>query len=185
MDQLILVTGNKKKAIETQAILNIPLKVFDMDLNEIQETDLHFVARHKLKQAFNIVNKPLIIDDVGLYINAWNDFPGPLVKWVLKAGGGNASVLLKMLEGEKDRSAYAKLIIGYHDGKKEHYFEGKVKGTIADSIRGHNGFGWDPVFIPDGSSKTYAEMKPSEKAKFSHRGKALQKLRQHLQTNYI
>lgn len=182
MDRLVFVTGNQQKVIETQAILNVPLEIANIDLDEIQETDLNKVAVHKLKQAFDLVKKPVIIDDVGLYINVWNNFPGPLVKWILKSDGGSANLLLRMLEGESDRSAYAKLIIGYHDGQNEHYFEGKVNGTIAGSIRGNNGFGWDPVFIPNGSSKTYAEMDPNEKAKVSHRGKALKKLSHHLQT---
>lgn len=180
MKTLTFVTGNKRKAIETEQILGVPLEIVSIDLEEIQETQLEKVALHKLEQAYEITKKPVIIDDVGLYIEEWNGFPGPLIKWILSAGDGNASMLLKMMQGLQNRIAKAQLIVGLHDGEKAHLFSGEVTGTIADSMRGENGFGWDSVFIPDGFSKTYAEMTLDEKAEISHRRKALNKLKVHL-----
>ena len=180
MQNITLVTGNKAKAKETESILGFPLKVLDIDLAEIQETNLEKIALHKLEEAFRKVKAPVIVDDVGLYINAWGDFPGPFIKWILKASGGSASLLLKLLEGEKNRSATARLAIGYHDGKKSHIFIGETEGSISREIRGENGFGWDPVFIPKGFSKTYAEMTPSEKKEISHRRRGLDKLKNFL-----
>ena len=175
-DKITFVTGNKAKAREVERILNIPLEISEIDIQEIQEIDLEKVALNKLNQAFEIVKSPVIIDDISLEIHAWKGFPGPLIKWVLKTESGTAKLLLKLLENEPNRKATAKLAIGFHDGKTPRLFIGSIDGTIAEEIRGENGFGWDPVFVPTGESKTFAEMSPSEKDKISHRKKALDKL---------
>lgn len=181
--KITFVTGNEFKAKETGEILDIDLEISQIDLVEIQEMDLEKVALHKLNQAFEILKKPVLIDDVSFEIQAWNSFPGPLVKWILKAGNG-PSLILKLLEGEKDRRAKARLAIGFHDGEKPHLFFGEVNGVVADSIRGDNGFGWDRVFIPEGYSQTFAEMPSELKNSISHRGLALEKLHNFLKTNY-
>jgi non-canonical purine NTP pyrophosphatase (RdgB/HAM1 family) len=185
LDSLTLVSGNKKKSQEVERILNIPITTKELDLDEIQELDLEKVAIHKINQAYEIVKSPVIVDDVSFEVKAWNGFPGPLIKWLLKASGGdNASVMLKMLEGVSDREVVAKLAIGFHDGKGAKVFIGESKGIIAPEIRGENGFGWDPVFIPEGYNQTFAQMIPEEKDKVSHRGRALAKLHDFLQSNY-
>ncbi len=185
MNKITFVTGNKAKAREVSRILNIPLEISEIELDEIQEIDLEKIALHKLNQAFELVKGPVIIDDVSVEIEAWNNFPGPLIKWLLKAGNnGNASTLLKMLKGEKNRKAKARLAVGFHDGKTARLFIGEVKGEIAPEIRGENGFGWDPVFIPQGHTETFAEMPEKEKDTISHRGRALQKLSDFLKNNY-
>lgn len=181
--KIVLVTGNKFKAKETEEILNIEIQISDIGLDEIQDSDLEKVALHKLNQAFDLIKKPVMIDDVSFEIEAWNNFPGPLIKWILKAGKG-PSLILKLLEGEKNRKAVAKLAIGFHDGKKPRIFFGETKGTIAHEIRGDNGFGWDRVFIPDGYSQTFAEMDSKLKNSISHRGNALGKFNDFLKSNY-
>ncbi len=173
--KIVFATGNKAKVKETQEILKFDIEISSIELDEIQEINLEKVAMHKLNQAFEIVKKPVIIDDVSFSVNAWNGFPGPLIKWILQAGNG-PSLLLKMLEGEKNREAVASLAIGFHDGKKPRLFFGEAKGKIAKEIRGDNGFGWDRVFIPDGYDETYAEMDPKLKNSISHRSIALNKL---------
>lgn len=178
--KITLVTSNKAKARDIQKILGFPISVANIELDEIQETDLKKIAMHKINEAFRKIGSPVIIDDVGLYIKVWNNFPGPLVKWILKAGGGNASLLLKMMEGEKNRDAMVRLVAAYHDGKKAYIFFGEDEGEIAKEIRGKNGFGWDPVFIPRGSKKTYAQMSFEEKNRSSHRRQALEKLKKFL-----
>lgn len=181
---IVFVTGNKPKVREAEQILDIPLEIEDVDLDEIQELDLEKVALHKINQAYKIVGKPVIIDDVSVEIDAWKGFPGPLIKWVLKSSGGSAELILKLLEGEKNRKAKARLAIGFHDGKKAHIFYGEVDGTISDEIRGENGFGWDPVFIPEGETQTFAEMDPHYKNTLSHRKRALDKLSDFLKREY-
>lgn len=182
--KITLVSGNKSKAREIERILDIPIEIKEIELDEIQEIDLEKVAIHKVNQAFEIVKGPVLIDDVSVEINAWNGFPGPLIKWLLKVGGDNSSVLLKLLKNERDRKAIAKLAIGFHDEKKAHIFIGEVSGSISNEIRGENGFGWDPVFVPDGFKETFAEMNPKVKDKISHRGKALEKFHDFLKNNY-
>ncbi len=176
IDKITFVTGNKAKAREVERILNIPIEILQIELDEIQELDLEKIALHKINQAFEIVKKPVIIDDISLEIHAWKGFPGPLIKWVLKSENGTARLLLKLLENETNRKATAKLAIGFHDGEKAHLFIGSIDGEISREIKGENGFGWDPVFVPDGESKTFAQMSPTEKDKISHRKKALDKL---------
>lgn len=173
--KIVFATGNKFKAEETKRILKIDLEIQEIELDEIQEIDLEKVALHKLNQAYEIVKKPVMIDDVSFSVNVWNGFPGPLVKWILKAGNG-PSLLLKMLEKEEDRGAVARLAIGYHDGKTPRLFIGESAGNVARENKGDNGFGWDRVFIPDGYTQTFAEMPPEIKDSISHRGEALRKL---------
>lgn len=185
LDKITLVTGNKAKVREVERILDVPLEISEIDIEEIQELDLEKIALHKINQAFNLVKGPVIIDDVSVEIDAWNSFPGPLIKWLLKSGNdGDASTLLKMLKGETNRKAKARLAVGFHDGRKAHIFIGEVEGTISKQIKGENGFGWDPVFIPKGYNQTFAEMDPKVKDSMSHRGRALSKFRDFLNRNY-
>ncbi len=182
--KIIFVTGNKGKAREAEEILNIPLDIRSIDLDEIQGMDLEKIALYKINQAYKMVKKPVMVDDVSVEIDAWGGFPGPLIKWMLKKENDSAKLLLKMLAGEKNRKAKARLAIGFHDGKKAHVFYGEVNGRIAEEIRGENGFGWDPVFIPEGEKKTYAEMTTEKKNQVSHRRKALDKLSDFLKESY-
>lgn len=180
---ITFVTGNEFKARETEEILAMNLEISKIELDEIQELDLEKVALHKLNQAYDILKKPVMIDDVSFEVGIWNNFPGPLIKWMLKAGGG-PSLLLKLLEGKKDRSARARLAIGFHDGKKSHLFFGEARGTVALEIRGDNGFGWDRVFIPEGYDQTFAEMPIELKNSISHRGRALAQFQDFLKATY-
>jgi len=180
MQELTFVTSNKNKIRETEQILQMNLCVADVDLDEIQELDLEKVALHKLDQAYEKVKGAVIIDDVSVVIHAWNNFPGPLIKWVLESGNGTPEMLLKMLEGEKERAATATLAIGFHDGKTRKIFYGEIVGTIGQKIDGDNGFGWDKVFIPKGYTNTLASMSVDDKNAISHRRRALDKLKDFL-----
>lgn len=180
MNKITFVTGNKDKVRETQEILQIPLEIADIDVDEIQELDLEKVAMHKLEQAYDRIKAPVMIDDVSVTLDAWDGFPGPLVKWVLKTTDGTPEMLLKMLSNEKNRKATATLAIGYADGKQKKLFYGEIHGTIGYEIKGENGFGWDKVFIMDNDTKTLAEYSPDEKNAISHRRRALDKLKDFL-----
>lgn len=182
--KIVFVTGNKGKVREAEKILSIPLEVKSIELDEIQELDLEKIVLHKVNQAFKLVNKPVIVDDVSVEVETWKGFPGPLIKWILKTENDSAKLLLRLLRGEKNRKTKVRLAIGFHDGKKAHVFYGEVNGRIAEEIRGENGFGWDPVFIPDGENETYAQMNPAHKNMISHRRKALDKLSDFLKVNY-
>lgn len=181
--KITFVTGNEFKVRETEEILNIDLEIAKIELDEIQELDLEKVALHKLNQAYEILKKPVMIDDVSFEIGIWNNFPGPLIKWMLKAGNG-PGLILKLLEKEKDRKASARLAIGFHDGHKPRLFFGESNGSVADEIKGDNGFGWDRIFLPEGHSQTFAEMPSELKNSISHRGRALSKFQDFLKENY-
>ncbi len=182
LSKITVVTGNKAKAKEIGRILGHSVEIVDLDLEEIQDLDLEKVAKHKLQQAFEILKKPVIIDDVSFEVEAWNSFPGPLIKWILKAGGPD--LLIKMMEGQKNRSATARLAIGFHDGKNEYIFFGETKGVIANEVRDDNGFGFDRLFIPEGYDMTYSELPPEVKDEISHRGRGLAKFKDFLNKNY-
>lgn len=177
MDSLIFVTGNKKKAIEAQAILHIPVEIVDLDLDEVQSLDVKKIARQKARLAFKKIQKPLFVDDVGLYVEAWNGFPGPFIKFLFEAGGND--LLLKMLRDEKNKNVLAVGTIAYHDGEMIHIFQGEVRGIIADTARGV-GLGWDPIFIPQDSQLTFAEMGEEQKNTISHRRRALEQFKKFL-----
>lgn len=177
MNPLIFVTGNTQKMEEAKAILNIPLKIMEMNLDETQSLDLEVIARKKAHDAYAQIQKPLFVDDAGFYLDAWNGFPGPFIKYLREAGGND--LLLKMLQGERNRRVTAVCVIAYHDGETVHVFQGEVKGTITDTLRGKSP-GWDPTFVPDGHTKSWAEMSLEEKNTHSHRKNALEKFKKYL-----
>ncbi|OGH03080.1 MAG: non-canonical purine NTP pyrophosphatase, RdgB/HAM1 family [Candidatus Levybacteria bacterium RIFCSPHIGHO2_01_FULL_37_17] len=176
--KLIFATSHKGKVGEAQGILDIPLEIADIEVDEVQSMDLEYVARKKVEEVFKIVQQPVIIDDVGLKIRAWNDFPGPLVKFLQRIVGNKKVV--ELLKDEQNREVIVQSAIGFHDGTKSHVFIGEVKGIIATEERGTEGYGFDPIIIPDGQDKTYAEMGLEGKNKLSHRRKAFDKLKEHL-----
>jgi len=126
-----------------------------------------------------LLGKPLFVDDVALHIEAWNGFPGPFIKHLLEAVGSEG--IVKMMKDETKRGVIAKAAIGFHNGKEVVTFVGEVKGTLAPEPRGEGGWGWDPLFIPNHTNKTYAEMTPEEKNAVSHRRAALEEFKKYLQ----
>ncbi len=180
--KLFFVTSSRDKHREAQAILGFPLERVDLDLPEWQGLDVLFLAQMKARQAFSQLQRPVLVEDTSLELAALGGFPGPLVKWLLKAAGPQA--LPKILEGFADKTAYAKTAAVVFDGEKLVSAVGAVRGTIVGEPRGHHGFGWDVVFAPDqAGGKTYAELAPHEKNRISHRAQALRALRQALENH--
>ncbi len=180
MKKILFVTGNKNKLREAREILGSGFKVEGRDLNldEIQAIDGRTVVRYKVEQAYKKLKRPLMVEDNQLYFEAWNGLPGALIHWFLEAVGCEG--ICRMMENEKDRRARAVVVIGYHDGEQVRLFEGEVKGMIAKEPRGEYAFGWDPIFIPEGFDKTFAEMGMEEKNQVSMRRRALERLRDKL-----
>lgn len=174
---MYFVTSNKNKLREFEEILGIRIEQIEVDLEEIQEIQVEKVVERKVLEAYEKVGKPVIVEDTGLYIEAWRGFPGALAKWAGKTIGFEK--IPKMLEGE--RAAYAKTIVGYYDGNHLELFEGKINGKIPEEAKGTSGFGWDPIFIPEGHIKTLAEMTREEKNEVSMRREALEKLKKFLE----
>ncbi len=156
--------------VSVYGITLIPARIKKM---EIQADDITEIALTAARDAYNKLHKPLIVEDAGLFVKELNGFPGPYSSYVFKTIGCKG--ILKLLEGVNNRDAYFKSILVYKDEHHEVVFEGMVEGEIAHSIRGSGGFGFDPIFIPKGRNKTFAEMPLGEKNKLSHRGRAARK----------
>ncbi len=115
-----------------------------------------------------------MVDDTGFFVSALSDFPGSYAAYVLKTIGYQG--ILKLLEGFKNRSARFMTAVAFNDGATTKSFIGVMHGTISERPAGDSGFGYDPIFIPDGFSKTYAELSLTEKITISHRTRAFRKL---------
>ena len=177
--QLKFVTGNPNKLREAQEILGIQMEQVEVDhLHEIQTNDIRQLVEHKVTQAWKALKCPVLVEDSGLVFTAWNGLPGALVKWFEKSVGCEG--MLKMLESFDNRQAVAVCLAAVYDGETMILGEGRVPGTIAREIRGSQGFGWDVIFIPDGETRTYAEMTPEEKNAKSHRRQAFESLKSRL-----
>jgi len=171
--EAIFVTTNEHKRREVQEILGIALGSADLDLPEIQAIDPAEVAAEKARAAraaLGDTDLPVLVEDSGLMVDAWDGFPGALTKWVMQSVGNEG--LLRMLAPEEDRSARAVCVVALAEADgKVRTFRGEVLGTVAESPRGGGGFGYDPVFVPHGSSMTYAEMGGGKNTD-SHRARA-------------
>jgi inosine triphosphate pyrophosphatase len=175
--KLTFITGNVGKAEEMSRYLGMSIDHEKLDLDEIQSLDLEEIVKDKVTRAYEMVKKPVIVEDVSFVFHAYNKLPGPLIKWFLKELGNEG--LCNLLHG-KDRKCVATVCYGLHDGKEIRLFSGSMEGTVAMSPKGDNSFGWSSVFIPDGYDKTYAEMTNEEQSSISMRNRALKKLREYL-----
>ncbi len=173
---LYFITGNPGKLAEVQSILG-DVQGLDIDLPEIQSLDGYEIIRAKLEEARKHQVGELIVEDTSLYFDGLNGLPGPLIKWFIKTIGTDG--LNKMSEVFGNKKAEAKTIIGYCNIEgKISFHEGTIRGTIV--LPRGEGFGWDPIFQPEGYTKTFGELTAAEKNSFSHRKIALEKLKAYL-----
>ena len=180
---LLFATTNKNKVQELQAILGAGVTGVSLELLEIQSVDIRDVIEAKARHAFEIAKAPVLVEDTSLSFEAWNGLPGALVKWFLETVGCDG--LCRMLGDADRRGAMASTLLGFFDGENFHSFSGELPGAIARKPLGDNGFGWDAIFIPDGSSRTLAELAPEVKNLISMRKIAAEKLRAFLQNNSL
>jgi XTP/dITP diphosphohydrolase len=183
--KLVFATNNKHKADEVRAavgdafdIVTLSEAGIDIDIPEPHDT-LEANALEKSKTIYELTGMNCFADDTGLEVEALNGEPG--VKSARYAGDErsfekNIDKLLSALHDSKNRKARFRAVISLIIDGKEYFFEGIANGTIIDDKRGTEGFGYDPVFVPDGSDRTFAEMSMEEKNRFSHRKKASDKL---------
>ncbi|MCS7364071.1 MAG: XTP/dITP diphosphatase [archaeon GB-1867-035] len=173
--ELLFVTRNRHKFEEAFNILlpmGIKLKQAPIERIEVQSEDLSEIALIGAKNAVEVLKRPLVVEDAGLFIKSLNGFPGPYSSYVYKTIGVDG--ILKLMENVNDRSAYFKSAVAFcsPDGKCR-VFVGEVHGEIAFEARGSGGFGFDPIFIPyESDGLTFAEMSISEKSLLSHRARA-------------
>lgn len=191
---LLASTHNPHKISEFREILGDRFTViglgeigFDEDIPEtgttLEENALIKVRYIKDK----VADLNCFADDTGLEVKALGGEPGVYsARWAGEncSPKDNVRKLLKLMEGKTDRRARFRTVIALIIDGEEHIFSGEVNGTIATAPAGKEGFGYDPVFIPDGWNKTFAQASPYEKNSVSHRGRALKKMIDFLNDNY-
>jgi non-canonical purine NTP pyrophosphatase (RdgB/HAM1 family) len=180
MEQLTYITSHPAKAEQLSRHLKRPVTHLKLDLEEIQSLDLEQVLQHKAQLAFDIVRKPVMVEDFSLQINALGRLPGPFIKWFWNELGTEG--VCKLLDGKSDRSAVARTGAGYCDSNGPRIFIGERTGRIADKPAGQEAFGSDAIFIPDGHNKTWAQMSLEEQMETSARKLAIQQLEQFLRS---
>lgn len=191
MKKLVFATNNAHKLEEIRAILGNKVEILSLnDINchaDIPETADTLEGNAELKAAYIYTNYGLdcFADDTGLEVEALNGAPG--IYSARYAGGeghdseANMKKLLTEMAGKTNRNAQFRTAICLIEKGNKHLFEGIVKGQIIEAKRGNSGFGYDPVFIPEGYNETFAEMGNTEKNKISHRARAVAALCEYLQ----
>lgn len=174
---IAFVTTNEGKFREVSAALadaGVKLVHEDRSYPEIQTDRLEKVVRFAATVLDDQIKGEYLIDDSGLFLDAFGGFPGVYSSYVYKRLG--CAGILKLLEGSKTRQATFETVFLLRRGGAHEVFHGACRGTIASEGRGRGGFGFDPIFIPDGATKTFAEMTLAEKNRVSHRAKAVAEL---------
>ena len=183
--KIIFATNNKNKVEEIKHLSHQKFEIFtlqevgiDIDIPEPHDT-LEANATEKSSTIYKLTNEAVFSEDTGLEVEALGGAPG--VKSARYAGEGrnmqdNIDKLLAELNNKPSRAARFRTVVSLIIGGKEYQFEGVCKGQITTTQDGTKGFGYDPIFIPDGSNTTFANMDISEKNTFSHRKKAVQQL---------
>lgn len=191
---IVFASNNKNKIREINHVLGNSFKLLsladiglDYDIPEYEAT-LEGNALHKARHIFNITGRSVFADDTGLEVDALNGQPGvhsARFAGERKDSDANIEKLLTLLDGTKNRKARFRTVIALIIDGREYLFEGIVTGTILNEKRGSGGFGYDPVFVPEGKELTFAEMDLDEKNKISHRARAFEKLRLFLSSTVI
>ncbi len=190
--ELIFATNNRHKLKEISALLDDRYTLFglwDLDAAEEIPEDFDTLEDNASQKAWHIYNRfgrSCFADDTGLEVKALNGAPGVYSARYARIGSpvfpemepaaGNIRKLLLQMEGIADRSARFRTVIALVLEGKEYRFEGEVQGTITSEPYGEEGFGYDPVFRPEGFDQTFAEMDLSLKNEISHRSRAVQRL---------
>jgi XTP/dITP diphosphohydrolase len=183
--KLVFATQNENKAQEIQSLLPEYFKIITLKdircFDEITETAETLEGNSLLKASFisETYNLNCFADDTGLEIEALDNRPGVYSARYAgpeKSAAANINKILLELEGKTARNAQFRTIITLILNKSTFSFEGIVRGEIISEKRGKNGFGYDPIFVPEGEIRTFAEMSLEEKNKHSHRARAFQKM---------
>jgi XTP/dITP diphosphohydrolase len=191
MHTLIFATNNRNKVAEIQSLVGpnftiIPLKEAGIDIDIPEPHDqLEANALEKAMTIFNMTQQNCFSEDTGLEIDALDGAPG--VKSARFAGENsnaqsNIDLVLSKMAGIENRTAQFRTVICLIWENQTYYFEGICKGQILNNMQGENGFGYDPIFVPDGASKSFANMTMEEKNTYSHRKKAVTQLFEFLGT---
>ena len=174
---LYFATTSKHKMREAREILApIEIEQADIEVPEPRSDDFVEIAEFKAKYCWERLKEPLIVEDAGISIDALKQFPGPFSSYVFEKIGNQG--ILSLMQEEKDRDAKFISVISYlKESSTPVSFAGELKGHISEEIKGKEGFGYDPIFIPAGHTRTMGELQPNEKNMISHRRQALEKFK--------
>ncbi|MFQ5919067.1 MAG: XTP/dITP diphosphatase [Thermoplasmata archaeon] len=175
------VTSNEAKYREVSLLLRergVDLEFLQTEYPEVQADALEEVVEAALDWLAPLHGNDLVVDDSGLFVEGLAGFPGVYSSYAYRTLGGEG--ILRLLEGVPDRGATFQTVLGLRRDGVNHLFPGRCEGTIAPVAKGNEGFGFDPIFIPQGASRTFAQMSRAEKNAVSHRGRAANALADHL-----
>jgi XTP/dITP diphosphohydrolase len=181
-NKIWLATSNSHKVKEARVVLadyGIELGHIEVDRIELQSDDPGEIVVYSLSQLPED-GRPVAIEDAGLFIDHYGGFPGPYSSYALEKLDNPG--ILKLMQEVECRGAAYHSYVGFRFGDEVHIFQGTVKGEISDRMKGTNGFGYDPIFIPEeGDGRTFGEMTDHEKNAISHRARAFRTLGEWLQ----
>lgn len=177
MKEVTFITGNLNKVKYLERSLGYPLEHLKLDLDEIQSLDVKQIVEHKVRQAYDYVKKPVLVEDGSLEFEALGRLPGPFIKFFNEEVP--PETMCSMLNG-KSRKAIARATFGYFDGKEVSFIEGTLEGEIALTPAGENGWHWDKIFIPHGYTCTRAQLSEEEYDKTAIQLRAMLKLKEFL-----
>ena len=160
MSKVTFITGNQGKVDFLARWLGVELDHQKIELDELQSLDLHGIVEHKARQAYQILKCPVLVEDVGLTFHALGKLPGPFIKWFLSEL--SLQQLCELLPINADRAATSMVSYCLFDGEQVRFFDGSLQGNIPLLPRGNRGFGFDPIFVPNGSDHTHGEMSDEE-----------------------
>jgi len=178
-DSLGFITSNKNKFKEAKRVLSsykIDVEFIKVDLLEIQDDELENVSRSALEYAKEKFTGKIMVEDSGLFVEELNGFPGPYSAYIYRRIGCEG--ILKLLFNINNRYAEFRSVISFtnvNTDMKIKTFTGVIEGQISKEKRGREGFGYDPIFIPEKCENTFAEMNLDNKNRYSHRGRSLKK----------
>jgi non-canonical purine NTP pyrophosphatase (RdgB/HAM1 family) len=175
---ITFITGNQHKADFLAKWLGHPVAHHKLDLDELQSLNLHEITEHKVRQAYDILKKPVLVEDASLTLLAMGKLPGTFIKWFIQEIGYDG--VLRLAHSLPDQTARGNVCYGYYDGINLQFFDGVMHGRIAKEPKGSGGFGFDPIFINDGYTITRGEMSEADYAKTSYRTDAMTKLKEFL-----
>ncbi|MDO8518200.1 MAG: non-canonical purine NTP pyrophosphatase [bacterium] len=164
MEDVVFITGNQNKADYLTKYLGHPVEHIKLELDEIQSLDPKKIVEHKVRQAYDKIKKPVLVEDGSLEFVALGRLPGTFIKFFVEEMSMEA--MCSILEG-KTRRAIARSTFGYFDGNELRFFEGKLGGEIALAPAGENGWDWDKIFIPEGYTTARAQFNDEDYQKTS------------------
>lgn len=166
--KVTFITSNQNKADFLSKYLGHELPHLKLELDELQSLDLREITEHKVRQAHEKIGGAVLVEDIAFSLDALGGkLPGPFIKWFVDQIGLEG--VCRMLDGYENRGAVTEVCYAYFDGRNLKFFEGSLHGAVPKHPQGEDGFGWNAIFIPDGQTKTNAEMDELETSKYSLR----------------